>query len=86
MQAYIGAGAILTSALLTAIYMFTTVRRMYFPEKREEDAALSEVHEAGWMMWVPMALLAAAVLVTGLLGGKIMSAVDGIISGLGHWM
>ena len=84
--AYIGAGAILTSALLTAIYMFTTVRRMYFPEQGAEDTALSEVHEAGWMMWVPMAILAVSTLVTGLFGGKIIDALDGIISGLSRWM
>ena len=83
---YIGAGVILVSALLTAIYMFTTVRRMYFPEKDVDEAALAKVHEAGPLMWVPMVLLAAAVLVTGLFGGQIMAAVDRIVSGLTPWM
>ncbi len=83
---YIGAGMIILSALLTAVYMFTTVRRMYFPGAREDDTALQKVHEAGALMWVPMVLLAAACLLTGLFSGRILELIGKAVSGLVPWM
>ena len=53
-------------ALLTAVYMFQVVLKAWFP--RTEAPAIPEgsAHEAGWMMTVPTAILAAACLVMGL--------------------
>ena len=82
---YIGAGMIIFSAQLTAIYMFTTVRRMYFPEKKT-DAALQGIHEASAWMWVPMVLLAAALLVSGLMAGRILDIIRRITAGMIPWM
>ena len=52
--------------LLTAVYMFQVVLKAWFP--RTEAPAIPEgsAHEAGWMMTVPTAILAAACLVMGL--------------------
>lgn len=72
---YIGAGVLLAAALLTAIYMFTTVRRAWFPARNADPAALSSVTEAGWRMRIPMVLLAAAILLTGLFAQPILNAV-----------
>ena len=61
-----GFAALLVSALLTAVYMFQVVLKAWFP--RTEAPAIPEgsAHEAGWMMTVPTAILAAACLVMGL--------------------
>ena len=52
--------------LLTAVYMFQVVLKAWFP--RTEAPAIPEgsAHEAGWMMTVPTAILAAACLLMGL--------------------
>ena len=62
----VGFAALLVSALLTAVYMFQVVLKAWFP--RTEVPAIPEgsAHEAGWMMTVPTAILAAACLVMGL--------------------
>ena len=54
------------AALLTAVYMFQVVLKAWFP--RTEAPAIPEgsAHEAGWMMTVPTAILAAACLLMGL--------------------
>ena len=62
----VGFAALLVSALLTAGYMFQVVLKAWFP--RTEAPAIPEgsAHEAGWMMPVPTAILAAACLLMGL--------------------
>ena len=62
----VGFAALLVSALLTAVYMFQVVLKAWFP--RTEAPAIPEgsAHEAGWMMTVPTAILAAACLLMGL--------------------
>ena len=62
----VGFAALLVSALLPAVYMFQVVLQAWFP--RTEAPAIPEgsAHEAGWMMTVPTAVLAAACLVMGL--------------------
>ncbi|MBR4131639.1 MAG: proton-conducting membrane transporter [Oscillospiraceae bacterium] len=57
--AYTGAGILLLAALLTAIYMFTTVTRAWFPV-RGETVERPGVHEANWYMTVPMLILTLA--------------------------
>lgn len=75
--AYIGAGVLLISALLTAIYMLTTVRKAWFPEKGA--AAAASRCEASWKMTVPMLILAAAILLTGLFAQPILQAIEKIV-------
>lgn len=77
--AYVGAGVLLTAALLTAIYMFTTVRRAWFPNQDADLSSLSSVRECGWRMIVPMVILAAAILLTGLFAQPILNAVLAIV-------
>lgn len=79
--AYAGAAVLLAAALLTAIYMFTAVRRAWFPGK-SEPSPLVLVREVDWRMTVPMAILAAAVLLTGVFAGPIVEAASNIASGL----
>ena len=61
-----GMGALLVSALLTAIYMLTIVVRAFFPAADFSCDTLAEVKDADWYMLLPLFLFAAAMLVTGL--------------------
>ena len=75
--AYTGAGVLLAAALLTAVYMFTTVARAWFPI-RGEAAEHPGLREADWRMLVPMGILALAILLTGLFAGPIVRATRAI--------
>ena len=80
--AYAGAGALLCAALLTAVYMFTAVRRMWFPSAEADLSGLDCVREANWKMTVPMVILAAAILLTGVFAGPIADVAEAIAAGL----
>lgn len=77
--AWIGAGALLLSALLTAIYMLTAARRAWFPDRDADLASLAAVHEADWKMLVPMVLLTLGMLLCGVFGEPILRAVQAAI-------
>ena len=68
-----GAGVLLIAALLTAIYMFTTVTRAWFPV-RGEAAEHPGLREADWRMTLPHILLALAVLTLGLYAQPVVAA------------
>ena len=73
-SAYVGVGALLISALLTAIYMLVPVVRAWFPRQGDESPALAAAGEADWRMTVPFVLLAAALLLCGLWAAPILDA------------
>lgn len=77
--AYVGAGILLVSALLTAIYMLTTVRRAWFPGKDADLSTLSDAREANLKMTVPMLLLALGILLTGIFAQPILQAIEQIV-------
>lgn len=81
--AYVGAGALLFSALLTAMYMFTAVCRAFFPWSGSEDEKLPSEREVSWRMTVPMTILAAGILLTGLFAQPIVNAALAIAGGMG---
>ena len=68
-----GFGALLVSALLTAVYMFQIVIRAWFPRR---DLPLPEnAHEAGPLMVVPMVLLAAMCVLGGIAPGWLLGII-----------
>ncbi len=79
--AYAGAGILLAAALLTAVYMLTTVARAWFPVGGG-TLDNSGVREASWRMTVPMVILAAAILLTGVFASPVIRAAQAI-AGLG---
>ncbi len=79
---YIGAGALLLSALLTAVYMLTAARRAWFPDRGADLTALDAVGEADAEMLVPIMILAAGTLVFGVFPGPILAAAQAIANGL----
>ena len=76
--AYAGAGALLLSALLTAIYMFTIVCRAWFPGKDAKEYSVGPVREADWRMTVPHLILAAACILFGCWAQPIVDAASKI--------
>ena len=80
-MAYAGAGVLLAAALLTAIYMLTTVARAWFPVGGGK-LDNSGVREASWRMTVPMIILAAGIVATGVFATPIVRAVQNI-AGIG---
>ncbi|MDE6621796.1 MAG: proton-conducting membrane transporter [Lachnospiraceae bacterium] len=64
--AAVGVGALLVSALLTAIYMLSIVIRAYFPGTDFDDGKLPEgIHDPDWRMLLPLFLFVAAMIVIG---------------------
>ena len=64
--AYAGLGAILISALLTAIYMLTIVVRAFFPGKEFDYDTVPDVSDPGWMMLLPLVIFVAVIVLFGL--------------------
>ncbi|MCM1118838.1 MAG: proton-conducting membrane transporter [bacterium] len=64
--AWVGVGALLVSALLTAIYMLTISVRAFFPGRDFDYHTVSDVREPGWKMLVPLLIFVVVILVFGL--------------------
>ena len=75
--AWAGAVVIILSALLTAIYMISTAVRAWYPN-RDETLQLDDVREADATMWIPMVIIAAAIVVLGLCAAPVVSAAQSI--------
>lgn len=60
--AYVGVACLLVSALLTAIYMLSIVRRAFFPG---ENAEKPDAKDPGWKMCLPLLVCAACTVLFG---------------------
>lgn len=78
--AYVGVGALMASALLTAIYMMDIVIRAFCPGKDFDGAVNEKVRDVDWKMWAPLAFFAAAMLYFGLHSGPVMRALENILT------
>ena len=63
---------ILLAALLTAVYMLGMVRIAWFPGKDADLSKNETVRDAGPWMLVPMVILAAGILLSGLFPGIVI--------------
>lgn len=81
-MAYVGIGALLVSALLTAIYMMQVVIRAYFPEKGFNYALVEKYHDPGWKMIVPFIIFIVVMLYFGLFSGKIVELLTNVSLGV----
>ena len=75
---YIGVGAILISALLTAIYMMQMVLRAYFPVEETEG----EKCDPSWRMLVPLTLFALACILLGIFNAPVVAFLEKVAGGL----
>ena len=80
-MAYVGIGALLISALLTAIYMLSIVIRAFFPDKEKQLNIPEEARDPGWMMLVPLCIFAIAILIFGLHSAPIVNFFQEIAGG-----
>lgn len=78
--AYVGLGAILISALLTAIYMLTIVVRAFFPGKDFDYGTVAEAKDPNWMMILPLTVFVVIMFVIGLHPQFLMNALRQVIA------
>lgn len=80
--AYVGIGALLISAILTAIYMLTIVMRAFFPKQDFDYDTIADVEDPNWMMLLPLALFCVGMIVIGLHPQPLLSLFESIANGL----
>ena len=81
-MAYVGIGALLISALLTAIYMLTIVVRAFFPAKDFNDSHLKNITDPNWYMMVPLYIFTVAIVYFGLFSSNIVAFFTKIAEGV----
>ncbi|NBH83746.1 proton-conducting membrane transporter [bacterium C-53] len=80
-MALTGIAALLISALLTAVYLFTTIIRAYYPGKDFDYAALDSVHDPGMLMKIPLTVFSLFIIVMGIYSVPLMQFLEKIASG-----
>lgn len=78
--AYVGIGALLISALLTAIYMMSVSIRAFFPGKDFDATRIQGVEDPNWMMILPLVVFIAAMVYFGLHPQPIIELLETIAS------
>ncbi len=78
--AIVGMGALLVSALLTAIYMMTISVRAFFPGKNFDYQKLEGVKDPGIQMLLPLLVFVAVMFVFGLHSQPVISALADLAS------
>lgn len=81
-MAYFGIGALLISALLTAIYMLTIVVRAFFPEKDFDYKKIESVQDPNWYMILPLSVFCVAMICCGLFSTPIVGFLTDVASGI----
>lgn len=80
--AFVGIGALLISALLTAIYMLSIVIRAFFPAKDFDYETIADVEDPNWCMLLPLSLFVVAIVVFGLYSAPIVEFFTKIADGV----
>lgn len=78
--AYAGLGAILVSALLTAIYMLTIVVRAFFPGKDFDYNTVAEAKDPNWIMLLPLTVFVVVMFVIGLHPQFLTKALEHVVA------
>ncbi|MCR5502146.1 MAG: proton-conducting membrane transporter [Lachnospiraceae bacterium] len=79
--AFAGVGALLISALLTAIYMLQIVIRAYFPHQGFRPATVEKFHDPGWKMLVPFAIFMILMTGFGLFSSPVTALLTAVAGG-----
>ena len=80
--AYIGAGVLLISALLTAMYLFSVVFKAFFPSSAVPVELPEGKKEVGRYMKIPMLLLCTVIVLLGVCAVPLVSVLEKIAEGL----
>jgi len=78
-MSYLGVGALLISALLTAIYMFQMLLRAYYPT---EEITETKKCDPTWRMMIPLTVFAIAIVVIGMYSTPLVSFLEKVAGGL----
>lgn len=76
--AFAGVGALLISALLTAIYMMSIAVRAFFPGKDFDYETIRDVEDPNWMMLLPLVLFVVVMVVFGLHPQPVLHALEAV--------
>lgn len=76
--ALVGVGALLISALLTAIYMLTISVRAFFPGKDFDYETIKDVKDPNWLMIVPLTVFIIVVFIFGLYSVPVLEFLSSI--------
>lgn len=79
--AYVGIGAMLISAILTAIYMLTIMMRAFFPPQGFDEESVKDCEDPNWIMLLPLTVFCIAMLVIGLHPQPLLSIFEQIAAG-----
>ena len=85
-MAYAGLGAILVSALLTAVYMMTVVVRAFFPGKDFDAGTVEGAEDPNWMMLLPLGIVGAVIFYLGFHSGPLMEVLENIAGTVGKML
>lgn len=80
--AYVGVGALLVSALLTAIYMLSVVIRAFFPGKDFNYLTIKEIKDPNWIMLVPLVIFTIVVIIFGLYSAPFVKLFTNVATGM----
>lgn len=80
--AYFGVGALLISAILTAIYMLTVVIRAFFPKQDFDDSSLEGIHDPGLYMLIPLFVFSAVIIYFGIHSVSVLDFLTKVGNGL----
>lgn len=64
--AYVGIGALLISAFLTAIYMFSIIMRVFYPPADFDYNSIKDAEDPNWMMLLPLFVFVIVIVGLGL--------------------
>lgn len=81
-MAYIGMGALLYSAVMAAIYLFTISIRAFFPSRAFDYTSISYVEDPNYLMKVPLIILCTAMVVLGIGSAPLVRVFSQIASGI----
>lgn len=79
--AYLAAGVLLYSALMTAIYMLTVVVRAWFPDREKQTEEAGQIRDPSWEMKLPLGIFAVLLLVFGLYSSPVTEILHSIADG-----
>ncbi len=77
-----GIAAILISAVLTALYIFSLIFRAYFPGAGFDHDSISEIKDPGPFMTVPLCLLSLIIVFLGIFSAPLVDFISKVAEGL----
>lgn len=80
--AYLGIGALMLSALFTAIYMMQIVIRAYFPGRDFSPATVARYKDPGPCMIIPFVCFCVCMLILGLFPGWLINLISNVAAGV----